>query len=249
MAAAVDDGCRRRPELAMMAPVSLSTRSRPDDLAALASPAATRADRRRWRDPRLLVGVALVAVAALLGAAVVGGKDTTPVWAARGPLAEGQALEPDDLVVREVRFAGPADAARYVAADGPVPGGLTLNRDVGAGELLPVGALGAGGDPPLEVPLTVAVEAVPATVRAGSLVDVWVTPDPDLATGSTGPEAGDSVLVFASVRVVAVSRTGGALGPTATRQVIVALEPDAQETLPRALGQLARGNAVLVRTP
>lgn len=234
----------------MIAPVSLTTRSRQDDLSAPASPPVTRAGRPGWRDPRLLVGVALVAVAALLGATVVGDQDTTAVWAARGPLAEGQAVEPGDLVVRELRFADPADASRYVAADGPVPDGLMLTRDVGAGELLPAGALGDGAQPLLEVPLTVATEAVPATVRAGSVVDVWVTPDPDLAAGEADPEtAGDSVLVFASVRVVAVSRTGGALGPAATRQVIIGLEPDAEATLPRALGRLARGDAVLVRTP
>ena len=234
----------------MIAPVSLTTRSRQDDLSAPASPPVTRAGRPGWRDPRLLVGVALVAVAALLGATVVGDQDTTAVWAARGPLAEGQAVEPGDLVVRELRFADAADASRYVAADGPVPDGLMLTRDVGAGELLPVGALGDGTQALLEVPLTVATEAVPATVRAGSVVDVWVTPDPDLVAGETDAEtAGDSVLVFASVRVVAVSRPGGALGPAATRQVIIGLEPDAEATLPRALGRLARGDAVLVRTP
>lgn len=219
-------------------------------LPAPGSPPATRGRRSRWRDPRLLVGVALVAVAALLGATLVGDQDTTAVWATRGPLAEGQAVEAGDLVVRELRFADAAAASRYVAADGPVPQGLTLTRDVGAGELLPRGALGDGTAPLLEVPLTVAAEAVPATVRAGSVVDVWVTPDPDLGTGETGTDdSGDAVLVFGSVRVVAVSRTGGSLGPAATRQVIVGLEPDAEATLPRALGSLARGDAVLVRTP
>jgi hypothetical protein len=234
----------------MIIPVSLTTRSRQDDLSAPASLPVTRAGRPGWRDPRLLVGVALVAVAALLGATVVGDQETTAVWAARGPLAEGQAVEPGDLVVRELRFAHAADASRYVAADGPVPDGLMLTRDVGAGELLPVGALGDGRQALLEVPLTVATEAVPATVRAGSVVDVWVTPDPDLVAGQTDAEtAGDSVLVFASVRVVAVSRPGGALGPAATRQVIIGLGPAAEATLPRALGRLARGDAVLVRTP
>jgi hypothetical protein len=231
-------------------PVSLSTRSHQDDLAASPSPPATRGGRSGWRDARLLVGVALVAVAALLGATLAGDRDTTAVWATRGALAEGQTLDADDLVARELRFGDPADASRYLAADGPVPDGLTLTRDVGAGELLPATALGDGAQALLEVPLTVAAEAVPATVRAGSVVDVWVTPDPDLTLPGTGETAeGDSVLVFASVRVVAVSRAGGALGPAATRQVIVGLEPGEKATLPQALGRLARGDAVLVRTP
>ena len=240
----------------MIVPVSLSTRSRPDDLAVPPSPPASRAGRPGWRDPRILVGVALVAVAALLGATVVGAQETTAVWAARGPLAEGQAVEAGDLVARELRFGDDADASRYRAADGPVPDGLVLTRDVGAGELLPVTAVGDGTRALLEVPLTVAAEAVPATVRAGSVVDVWVTPDPNLVptepeggvAGDPG-DAGDSVLVFASVRVVAVSRPGGALGPAATRQVIVGLERDAGSALPQALGRLVRGDVVLVRTP
>jgi hypothetical protein len=235
----------------MMARVSLSTRPRHDDPTAStapASPPATRAGRPGWRDPRLAVGVALVAVAALLGATVLGDRDTTTVWAARTALAEGQAVGADDLVARDLRFADADAAARYVAADGPVPAGLTLTRDVGAGELLPAAAVGDGAEALLEVPLAVPAEALPATVRAGSVVDVWVTPDPDLAA-VTDTEEGDSLLVFASVRVVAISRPGGALGPAATRQVIVGLDPDAGETLPRALGRLARGSVVLVRTP
>lgn len=234
----------------MIVPVSISTRSRPEDLAPPASPSATRARRSRWADPRLFVGVALVAGAALLGASVVGDQDTTAVWAARVPLAEGQALEREDLAVRELRFADPTDAARYVGAQEPVPEGLTLTRDVGVGELLPLAALGDDAQALLEVPLTVPAESVPATVRAGSVVDVWVTPDPALVTGEgASPDSVDSVRVFAAVRVVAVSRPGGALGPAATRQVIVGMEPNTQAVLPEALGRLARGSVVLVRTP
>lgn len=234
----------------MIAPVSLSTRSpQDDDISAASSPPATRAGRTVWRDPRLVVGIALVTVAALLGASVLGDRGTTAVWAARAPLAEGQAVGAGDLVAREIRFGDAADAARYVAADGPVPEGLTLTRDVGAGELLPAAALGEEAEALLEVPLTVATEAVPATVRAGTVVDVWVTPDPDLLGGSESESEGDSVLVFAAVRVIAVSRSGGALGPAATRQVIVGLESDERAVLPGALGRLARGDVVLVRTP
>ncbi|MFP5253198.1 MAG: hypothetical protein ACLGH4_05330 [Actinomycetes bacterium] len=229
--------------------MSLSARPSPDDLAVAPSPPAARTVRRGWRDPRLFVGIALVAVTALLGATLLGDRDATPVWAARGPLAEGQAVEADDLVARDVRFADPADASRYVAADGPVPDGLVLTRPVGSGELLPLTALGQGTEPLLEVPLTVTAEAVPSTVRAGSVVDVWVTPSPDLVVDEETEGNADSVLVFASVRVVALSRAGGALGPAATRQVIVGLEQDQQASLPRALGRLARGDVVLVRTP
>jgi hypothetical protein len=55
--------------------------------------------------------------------------------------------------------------------------------------------------------------------------------------------------VFAGVTVVAVSRSGGALGPTPTRQVIVGVEDSVQDYLPTALAELARGWVVLVRKP
>src|SRR4051812_4756282 len=55
---------------------SAGSRHAPDQETA-ASPAATRASRSRWRDPRLVVGVAVVAVCGLLGARFLGGADDT----------------------------------------------------------------------------------------------------------------------------------------------------------------------------
>jgi hypothetical protein len=194
--------------------------------------------------------VALVAVSALFGAALLGDADATVgVWAARDPLARGQDVGPEDLVRREVRFADQADADRYVSAGSPLPDGAVLLRDVGPGELLPRAALGAGsGAGQVEVPLSVPAEAVPAAVRPGSVVDVWVTPDPSLAPDTKDDQA-ESSLVFAGVSVVSVSRAGGALGPSATRQVIVGVEPGQEDTIPAALATIARGSVVLVRRP
>lgn len=231
--------------------MSLSTDPRARAADAPGSPPATRHGARAWKDPRLAVGVALVAVCALLGASVLGGADATVgVWAARVPLTDGQALTADDLVRREVRFADQTDADRYVSANGALPAGTVLARDVGAGELLPRAALGtAGRAAAVEVPLSVPTEAVPATLRPGSVVDVWVTPDPDLAADVSRAEDADSVLVLGRVTVLSVSRAGGSLGPSAVRQVIVGVEPGQEDLLPGALAQLARGSVVLVRRP
>lgn len=216
-----------------------------------ASPPATRHRAGAWKDPRLAVGVALVAVCALLGATVLGGADATVgVWAARVPLSDGQALTAGDLVRREVRFGDQADADRYVSADDAVPAGTVLARDVGPGELLPRAALGTvGRAAAVEVPLSVPAEAVPATLQPGSVVDVWVTPDPDLAADVSEALDAESVLVLGRVRVLSVSRAGGSLGPSPVRQVIVGVEPGQEDLLPGALAQLARGSVVLVRRP
>lgn len=194
-----------------------------------------------------MVGVALVALCALGGATLLGGDDpTTGVWAARDTLTRGQHLTATDLVRREIGFTDPADADAYVAADDPLPTDAVLARDIGAGELLPRAALDGGTAPTdLEVPLSVPSESVPATVRRGSVVDVWVTPDPALA----GADAADteSTLVFTEVTVLSVSRQEGALGPSATRQVIIGVDRGQERVLGTALARLARGSAVLVR--
>lgn len=234
----------------MMWAVTLSTDTRVRDEVP-GSPPASRHRAGIWKDPRLVIGIALVAVCALAGATLLGGAGATVgVWAARVPLNQGQHVGADDLVRREVRFADQADADRYVSADAPVPQGSVLVREVGPGELLPRAALGTGAGPSaVEVPLSIPAEGVPGTVRPGSVVDVWVNPDPNLAPVRSATDPADSSLVFEGVTVLAVSRSGGALGPSTTRQVIVGVAAEQEETLPAALAEIARGSVVLVRRP
>lgn len=229
----------------MMVPVSL-TETRATELPA--SPRATRHRASAWRDPRLLVGVVLVAGSGLLGATLLAGDATVAVWATRDALAEGEPVRADALVRREVRFSDQSDADRYLAAADTLPGGATLSRDVGAGELLPRAAIAQDQEAPVvELPLRVAAEAVPATVRTGSVVDVWVTPSPDRAATIDGDAA--ARLVLSDVRVLAVSRGGGALGAAAERQVIVGLDQAQEPELAGALAEMAAGDVVLVRKP
>jgi hypothetical protein len=203
------------------------------------SPDARRAVRPRWRDPRLAAGLAVIALCALLGGRLLArADDTVAVWAARHSLQQGQPIRPGDLVRRQVRFEDQADADRYLSADGALPGTETLERAVGAGELLPRAALGRTLPGPLtEVPLSVAVDAVPSTVRVGTTVDVWVT--------RRGAGAGPATLVFDDVRVLETPAVGSSLGPAATRQVIVGVAQDQSSALPRSLAALAAGDVLL----
>src|SRR3954451_19370852 len=129
------------------------------------SPVAQRAGRPRWRDPRLAAGLALIALTTLLGARYLArADDTVGVWAARGALRAGQPVGPADLVRRQVRFSDQAEADRYLSASAVLPGSAPLDRRVGAGELLPRGAVGSGGaaGPLTEVPVSVGTDALPA---------------------------------------------------------------------------------------
>jgi hypothetical protein len=189
------------------------------------------------------VGVTLVAVCVLVGARLLAAADdSVAVWSVRADMPTGSTVTEGDLQQQRLRFGSSGLAGRYLSADDPVPDGLVLTREVTAGELLPRAALAPDGRTQLaEVPIAVPTEAVPATLRAGELVDVWVTPRAD-----AGPPA-RAVRVLEQVRVVAVPSTGGALGPSTTRQVLVGLPSEEQGRLASALAQLSTGTPVLVR--
>jgi hypothetical protein len=142
------------------------------------SPAARRASAPGWRDPRLWLGLVIVAASVLAGALVLGtSDDTVPVWAAADPLGAGQTLKADDLAVRRVRFDDSGAAGLYFRADEQLPADLRLSRDIGAGELLPRAAVGpASGHDLRQVPVSVAAGQVPAAVGVGDTVDVYLRP-------------------------------------------------------------------------
>ena len=208
------------------------------------SPPARRSRTSPWRDPRLVIGIALVAVSVLAGARLFAASDdTVAVWAVRSAVPSGGALHADDLVRTEVRFADAESADRYVAADSAIRPGTTVLRELGAGELLPRAALATAGSSDLvEVPLSVPSDGVPATVATGAVVDVWVTLDAEDLHAE--PE---SVLVFEDVVVVAAPRSGSALGPASTRQVIVGVPAGEEAAISRALAIASAGSVVLTR--
>ena len=205
------------------------------------SPPASRTRRPGWRDPRLAVGVVLVCASALLGARLMDrADDTVAVLAAKGPLAAGQEVEGDDLAVVRLRFGSAADADRYLAGDAELAPGTVVDREVGAGELVPRSAVTQGtGGRLVEVPLAVPVTAVPASVRPGSSVDVWVTsPTADGARARAEQ-------VLQGVPVLATGQGGGG----AVRQVVVGVGQSQQAQLPRLVASLQDAAVVLVRRP
>ncbi len=208
------------------------------------SPPARRSSGTSWRDPRLVVGVALLAGSVLAGSWLLSAADeTVPVWAARRDLPVGVALGEADLVRSEVRFSSAAEADRYLSAEAPLPAGAAVMREIGAGELLPRAALdSAAPEQLIEVPIATTAELVPSTVRAGSVVDVWVTPE----EGSEGDSA-RSVLLFHDVPVLAAPQTASSLAPTASRQLIIGLGGDQEATLEQRLALLTSGTIVVTR--
>ena len=140
-------------------------------------PPATRASRPGWRDPRLWVGVLIVAVSVVAGARLLAAADdTVSVWAVAGDAGPGAELDAGDLVAHRVRFADTEDLGRYFTLEDELPADLRLVRGVTAGELLPRAALGAADDGAgtVELPVAVDAELVPPSVQAGSVVNVYL---------------------------------------------------------------------------
>lgn len=216
--------------------------SAPTLLRSPSSPVATRAARPGWRDPRLALGIGLVAVCAVLGARLLGSADdTVEVWALRSDGVAGTALEQGDLERTRVHFGSSSAADAYLRPDDDLADRPVLTRPVGAGELLPKAALGEADTLNLiELPLVVAANAVPATVRPGSIVDVWVTPEDDRTGGRAG-------LVLDDVPVLALPGASAALSASAESQVIVGLDDAAQAGLANALSRVSAGTVLITR--
>jgi hypothetical protein len=187
------------------------------------TPAATRARTPGWRDPRLWIGVALVAASVLSGAVVLAGADdTVPVWAAADTMVAGHVLTADDLTVQRVRFAGDGAGDLYFAADRPLPAHLRLVHGMAAGELLPRAAVGSTEDADLrQVPVSVAPDQVPRQVGTGSVVDVYLRPA--TRDGCQASPVCSGRPVVAGVTVLDAPAPDESFGPDAGRMLVLGL--------------------------
>jgi hypothetical protein len=211
------------------------------------SPAAIRLRRPSWRDPRLAVGLLLVAVAALGGARLwSSADDTVMVWATAVQVRAGEPVAGADLVASRVSLADGASAAAYLSTSA-APTGVFV-RDLAAGELVPAAATGpAGAGSTVDVSVAVEPGRAPVDLGVGDVVDVWAVPEATAA----GRAAPPGVRVLADVRVTTAPSGGAGLGAS-TREVVVTMGQAPQgatgrEALGPVLSAMARGQVVLVR--
>ncbi|KAE8763932.1 hypothetical protein [Georgenia thermotolerans] len=207
-------------------------------------PRARRLRRPTWRDPRLGVGVLLVAASVALGTwAVRDAAATTAVYAARQDLTPGDALDGDALVVAHVRLGGPEE--RYLPVADGVPDSAVALRTVGAGELVPRAAVGASEAVdlrPVVIPLGL---SVPADLGPGTVVDLWLVPAPP--TGGLQPEAPAPPTLLGADLVVAEVLEDSSMFTGGTGVSVELLVP--RLDLPDVLGALSSdGQLVAVPT-
>lgn len=186
------------------------------------------------------IGIAIVAVSVVGGVRLVGAADeSVSVWAVSEDVGAGTTLEPDQLVARRVRFVESADVERYLRTEVALPAELYLTRGVGAGELLPVGALGSADQTGVvQAPIRVAAEGVPPSITVGSRVDVYVSDD----TEARRP----AVLLLADVVVTAATGRSDELGATGDRQLVLGVPEDEADALTRLIAASAAGTLTVV---
>lgn len=207
-------------------------------------PPSVRHHRPGWRDPRILVGIMILAASVLLGVKVfAAADDTVGVWAVARDLPAGARIDAAELRRVRIRFASTEDADRYLSADAPVPSEAVLRHAVGSGELLARTSLGGPRQSLVEVPVSVDVDEVPSTIREGSIVDVWVTPQSAVADRKPS----EAVQVLDDVVVVRAAEPGDSLAPSGTRQIIVGVPSDRADDLGPALGRTTQGHVVITR--
>ena len=136
------------------------------------------ATRRLGIDPRLVIGVVLVAASAVGVFALVSAADASEtLYSARVTLTAGDRIDEDDLLATSVRDG--AGGGLYLAPGDIPPEGLVVTRTVGEGELVPMTALGSTTGVRLTSIVLSVDGQLPATVVAGSVVDVWVASEDD----------------------------------------------------------------------
>jgi hypothetical protein len=182
-------------------------------MSTIRGPIAGRLKRPGWTDPRLLIGVLLIAVSVTATATIVSRADRTePYLVARGTLTPGTVLSESTVVVAHVRVGD-----GYVLED-DAPWGSIVTRVVKPGELIPESAL---AEPGVYDSRPVAVSsALPLAegIEPGAIVDVWLTRE-----GLGGQE---SVLVASGLVVDQVDHGSGAFSGSAAEVVYVLVPAD-----------------------
>lgn len=199
--------------------------------AAIDVPTATRAQPPGWRDPRLWIGVAIVAVSIIAGARILGAADdSVTVWAAARDVAPGDTVREDDLVSTSVRFGDAADLDHYLLTSDPLPDDLRLTRGLGAGELVPAAALGAGEEADtVIVSLAFPHELIPTNIGAGSMIELLVIPDDGADDGADGKsETSEPTTVLSDVVVIDAPSAADSLGSVSRGRQLVLGIPEAE---------------------
>ena len=185
---------------------------------------SVRAPRRAfWGDARFFLGILLV-VASVAGVwlVVAAARQTVPVYAAARTIVPGEVVGADDLRVIDVAL-GSAGGSYLEPAD--LDEAAVATRTIAAGELVPVASIGAADAARTTSVVVRSTVDVPASVAAGSVVEVWSAPL--LEQG----EYDEPRILVADATVVSVTRDDSMIGGGAAALELVIPRSDVAATL------------------
>jgi hypothetical protein len=177
------------------------------------SPAPSRVSRPTWLDRRLVLGIALVLAAVLVGAQVVSSaRHTDKEFAVSRDLAAGATLQASDLQAVDVQLPG---TAQVYVIDLAKAVGKVLDRPLARGELLPAAAL-AAAPARTTVSLPLGADAAPRLGR-GQRIVVWLS----IKTCPT-----QVLLTDVTVQDVRAADAGSFTSGGAGQDVVLSVAPD-----------------------
>ena len=127
------------------------------------------ARRPAWRDPRLIVGLALIAVSIILTTSIVSAaRGGATVYRATQAILPGDVLGSHNIAPTRLDV----DTSVYATADALAPG-ATVSEEVAVGEILRVSAI---ADTSVETARRLVItvsDSLPSSVQAGDQLDLW----------------------------------------------------------------------------
>lgn len=174
-----------------------------------------------WRDPRLIVGILLVALSVTGVVALVQSLDERQgYWAASVDIVPGARVNADDFHVVQASMSESSD--HYWAAGRQLPSEFLVSSTILQGELLTQRQV-AESDPDGRQQVGVRVsEDMPSSVTLGSRVDVWVAAASDDGRGYEEPTK-----MIANAEVIGTDDNASAFAAANTTTVYLMLSQDA----------------------
>ncbi len=184
-----------------------------------------------WGDARFFLGVLLV-VASVVGVWLVvsAARQTVPVYAAAHTIVPGEPIAAGDVKVVDVAL-GPV-AGTYLG-EGELGDGIVATRTIEAGELVSTASVGDADDARTTSVVVRSAVDVPASVEAGTVVEVWAAPL--LERGAYD----DPRILVADATVVSVTRDDSMIGGGAAALELVIPRDDVSATLAAMADQSA----------
>lgn len=127
------------------------------------------ARRPAWRDPRLIVGLALIAVSIILTTSIVSAaRGGATVYRATEAILPGDVLGPHNISPTRLDV----DTSVYATADALAPG-ATVSEEVAVGEILRASSIADTSAATARRLVITVSDSLPSSVQAGDQLDLW----------------------------------------------------------------------------